>query len=103
MRLREASPSGTFRIKTRARSYSTTFTNTGRLGTFYRYNADLMNPLDENARRLAEAISLADPDHIVYWEKVAWVIIDNWAFLHGREPVPSKAGWLWRVAWDVQA
>lgn len=97
------SPSGTFRISTRVRSYSATFTNRNRLGTFYRYNADLMHPLDEDARHFAETISLADPNHIVYWERVAWVIIDNWAYLHGRQPVPQKTGWLWRIALDLKA
>lgn len=97
------SHSGTFRISTRARSYSATFTNRSRFGMFYRYNADLMHPLDEQARRLAKAISLADPDHIVYWERVAWVLIDNWAYLHGRQPLPQKTGWLWRVALDLTA
>jgi hypothetical protein len=102
-RLRQTSPSGTFRIKTRTRSFSSTFSNISRFGNFYRYNADLMSPLDSNARNQAEAILLAEPDHIVYWDKISWVIIDNWATLHGREPAPEKIGWLWRVAWDVQS
>lgn len=97
-RLQHASPSGTFRVRTKATAYSTTFANTSRFGPFYRYNADLMKPLDEDALNLATAITLAEPDHIVYWERTAWVIIDNWAILHGRQAVLDNIGWLWRIA-----
>ncbi len=100
-RLHEGLPSGTFRIKTATKSYSATFVNTSRHGRFYRYNADLMCPLDRDAQRLAEAIDLAKPDHIVYWHKISWIIIDNWSFLHGREPTPERTGWLWRIALET--
>jgi len=101
-RLRQASPAGTFRIKTSSTAYSTTFANTSRFGAFYRYNADLMTPLDDDALRLAKAIALAEPDHIIHWERSGWVIFDNWALLHGRQAVSEKIGWLWRIALEVR-
>lgn len=101
-RLRAAvSETGTFRIRANNKSYLATFDNISRYGRFYRYNSDLMRPLDLQASQLAAAIDQARPDHYVDWKKIAWVIFDNWGILHGRQPLPNSTGWLWRVALDT--
>jgi hypothetical protein len=101
-RLRSAvSEAGTFRITTNGKSYSTSFSNVSRHGKFYRYNSDLMKPLDVGARRLASVIDLAQPDHYVDWKNISWVIFDNWSFLHGRQTLSEATGWLWRLALET--
>jgi hypothetical protein len=94
---------GTFRITESGKSYSACFNNISRWGKFYRYNADLMKPLDEPAEHLATIIALAPPDHRVNWQKISWVIFDNWSILHGRQAVEGSTGWLWRLALETQA
>ncbi|MBF2714318.1 TauD/TfdA family dioxygenase [Agrobacterium vitis] len=98
-----ATDSGTFRITTSAKSYFASFANISRHGKFYRYNSDLMKPLDPKARRLSEVISDAQPDHFVDWEKISWVIFDNWGMLHGRQAMSETTGWLWRLALEKHA
>lgn len=95
------SGTGTFRVATNFRSYSASFSNSSRYGKFYRYNADLMRPLDQDACLLSNVIEQAQPDHYVDWGKISWVIIDNWCMLHGRQAVSDNTGWLWRLALEI--
>ncbi|MBB4103288.1 hypothetical protein [Allorhizobium borbori] len=92
---------GTFRIHSLGKAYSANFFNSNKYGEFYRYNRDLMKPLDENAHKLGDMIEHASPDHVIDWENIAWVLIDNWKILHGRQETHSTGGWLWRYALDT--
>lgn len=66
----------------------------------YRYNPDIMEPVNEEAAKVASAIKKAEgsPDTVIDWNEYQVAIFDNWKFLHGREPAEADAPPMMRSA-----
>lgn len=89
-----------FRVTTGRQSFSTRVITKHNDSFLVRYNADIMEPLNDYASRITSEISPSlKPNFIIDWSDFSYVIIDNWRFLHGREATTDiDAGWLWRLA-----
>jgi hypothetical protein len=92
--------SALFRIATGRRSFSARFRTNGPDGFAYRYNADCMMPVNDDAKEVAQAMKAHfEPTYSIDWGVCSMVVFDNWRFFHMRGKSPEDdRGWLWRIA-----
>lgn len=89
-----------FRVRSKRQVFSASFRTLYKNGFIFRYNQDLMEPLNSAAISVQETIKYCKNfKHEIDWRNVSLVIFDNWRFLHSRGEVNcEKSGWLWRIA-----
>jgi Taurine catabolism dioxygenase TauD, TfdA family len=66
---------------------------------FFRFNSDVMTPLDEAARTVVTHLTGHHKlTTLIDWRVTSFLILDNWRCLHSRNAVLDNCyGWLWRI------
>lgn len=80
-----------FRVGDTAKAFYSRFKESNGSAARYRYNSDVMSPINSEANEIADLLkSAVEQASIVDWSSTKYAVIDNGRCLHGRGPVSGQ-------------